>query len=356
MKRFGGVAESLWNLSYGPRSRVAREIFPGFAIEDCTLPEPDGHATSLTTARNSSRIFRELRPKTPHRRNSQSNSFCCHALRRSPCDARRSPSSQSLAPRSTNPAFPRSPPHNSTRPITHRPRFNTPGRAGRIVPVILAVTGPMRSVVDVGGGDGGWLSIFQKCGTEEVLLIDCPEAEMHLLIERDCFLSCDLSRELPKSQRFDLAVCLECAEHLPEHRAEPLVEWLTLSADLVVFSAAIPGQGGKGHINEKSSKYWSDLFLRHGFQRHDVLRPRIIHDQSVPWWYRQNLFLFRHPTTQILATEGDFLPKEFCLIHRDLVDRIQTSPGFLRQVQTLGLALMSAIQKRIGRFRVRGTR
>jgi hypothetical protein len=53
---------------------------------------------------------------------------------------------------------------------------------------------------------------------------------------------------------------LECAEHLPAHRAAPLVEWLTKSAPIVVFSAAIPGQGGKGHINEQPPDYWNDLF------------------------------------------------------------------------------------------------
>jgi hypothetical protein len=96
--------------------------------------------------------------------------------------------------------------------------------AERIIPVILGITGPLRSVVDLGGGDGGWLRVFQQHGVEEVLLIDCPEVTPHLVIDRRFLQPCNLVRELPTPRRFDLAVCLECAEHLPPHRAKPLVE------------------------------------------------------------------------------------------------------------------------------------
>jgi hypothetical protein len=200
--------------------------------------------------------------------------------------------------------------------------------AERIVPVILAATGPVRSVVDVGGGNGGWLQVFRKCGAEEVLLIDNPNVEPNLLIEKACFKGVDLNRSFPAPRRFDLAVCLECAEHLTPGRAKPLVEWLTRSADVVVFSAAIPGQGGKGHINERHPEYWRNLFQQRGFTRFDVLRPRIIHDQAIPWWYRQNLFLFSRSAARLSCCEGDFLPGEFHLIHSSIVNKLQ-HPGLL---------------------------
>ena len=53
-------------------------------------------------------------------------------------------------------------------------------------------------------------------------------------------------------------------------RARPVVEWLTASSDIVAFSAAITGQGGKGHVNEQSPDYWDNLFRECGFVRHDV--------------------------------------------------------------------------------------
>jgi hypothetical protein len=51
-------------------------------------------------------------------------------------------------------------------------------------------------------------------------------------------------------KRFDLAISLEVAEHLPEGSAGALVSTLIEAAPVVVFSAAIKGQSGTNHINE----------------------------------------------------------------------------------------------------------
>jgi Methyltransferase domain len=240
-------------------------------------------------------------------------------------------------------------------PELYRHQHEMPGShraAERIVPVILAATGPLRSVVDVGGGDGGWLRVFQQHGVEEVLLLDRPEVGPNLVIDKTRFQPVDLTRDLPAPRRFDLALCLECAEHLPAHRALPLIQWLTVSADLVVFSAAIPGQGGKGHINERTPDNWNELFQRQGFGRHDVLRSKIVHDPTIPWWYRQNLFLFAEPTINLAKNEGDFLPEEFFLMHRDVADKLR-APGLRILLRSLGPALISAIRRLTGRRRVR---
>jgi hypothetical protein len=218
--------------------------------------------------------------------------------------------------------------------------------AERVVPVILGFTGPVRSVVDVGGGDGGWLRVFQRHGVEDVLLIDCPEVAPHLVIDARYLQPCDLSRDLPPPRRFDLAMCLECAEHLPAHRARPLVEWLTKSADLVVFSAAIPGQIGKGHIHLQFPDFWSGLFSQYGYRKHDTLRPKILTDQAVAWWYRQNMVVFASPTAELPAGAVEFLPDEFYLIHRSIVAPPRGVKGLLRE---LGPAVISALRSRLGR-------
>lgn len=220
--------------------------------------------------------------------------------------------------------------------------------AERIVPVVLEVTGRIRSVVDVGGGSGAWLQVFRRLGVEETLLLDGAEVKADLLIEEAYFEPVDLNIQLPAPRRFDLAVCVECAEHLQAHRAEPLVDWLTTAADVVVFSAAISGQGGKGHINERPPEYWRDLFHQHGFIRRDLLRPRIIHDVAIPWWYRQNLFLFVKPTVNLSIDAVNFLPDDFHLVHRRIMADLQ-SPSFLTRLRQLGPALISAIRRRLRR-------
>jgi len=94
------------------------------------------------------------------------------------------------------------------------------------------------------------------------------------------------------SRTFDLAVSLEVGEHLPESAAKTFVESLTRLAPVVLFSAAIPGQGGTSHVNEQWPEYWSRLFANHGFDPADVVRPRIWGDERVEFWYAQNVILY----------------------------------------------------------------
>ena len=211
--------------------------------------------------------------------------------------------------------------------------------AARIVPVVLDLIRDVQSVVDLGGGTGAWLSAFQRLGVRDVTLYDAAVVEPHLLVARDRFGAVDLMRELPPAGRFDLAVCVECAEHLDASRARPLIEWLTTAADRVVFASAISHQGGKGHVNEQPPDYWKRLFAEFGFARHDVIRPRIVHDQSIPWWYRQNLFLFAADGTA-MNLPPDFLPGDLHLLHEHVRQRLE-DPGIRRSARQLVLAVLS---------------
>ena len=65
-------------------------------------------------------------------------------------------------------------------------------------------------------------------------------------------------------RRFDLVNCLEVAEHLDASRADSFVDDLCALGDVVVFSAAIPGQGGTHHVNEQFQSYWQERFRRNG--------------------------------------------------------------------------------------------
>ena len=62
-------------------------------------------------------------------------------------------------------------------------------------------------------------------------------------------------------------------------------------APVVLFSAAIPGQGGVGHKNEQWPDYWANRFATHGYSVSGALRWRIWNDDRVENWYRQNLLL-----------------------------------------------------------------
>jgi SAM-dependent methyltransferase len=164
--------------------------------------------------------------------------------------------------------------------------------ARRVVPLVRALM-EVGSVVDVGCGTGGWLAAFRETGTADVLGLDGDWVrDDQLMIPRECFTRCALTERLPVDRRFDLAVSLEVAEHIPSDRGARFVAELTRLAPVVLFSAAIPDQGGLNHFNEQWPGYWAELFAEHGYAVIDTLRWQAWSDPDVTWWYKQNLLLF----------------------------------------------------------------
>jgi SAM-dependent methyltransferase len=162
-----------------------------------------------------------------------------------------------------------------------------------VVPFILDLVNP-ESVLDVGCGIGTWLSTFKKLGVRDLLGVDGEYVDMNLLenfLSKEYFLAHDLTKVLDLERKFDLVISLEVAEHLPEEFADSFVKTLVQHGDVILFSAAIPGQGGQGHINEQWPSYWRDLFNVHGFEMYDCVRATFWNNPDVNWWYKQNLFL-----------------------------------------------------------------
>jgi hypothetical protein len=85
------------------------------------------------------------------------------------------------------------------------------------------------------------------------------------------------------------------------------VESLTATSDVVLFSAALPGQGGRNHVNERLHSYWAGEFASRGYAVFDAFRPVFWTDGRVEPWYRQNAFLYikrSHALCGILSGAG----------------------------------------------------
>ena len=165
--------------------------------------------------------------------------------------------------------------------------------AARIVPVVLDLVPGIQSVVDVGCGVGTFLEQFRSHGVAWTQGIDGDYVDREMLrIDQDRFEARDLSQPLSFDRRFDLAISLEVAEHLPPGRALSFVDDLTRLSDLVLFSAAIPGQGGTHHVNEQWQDYWAGRFRDVGYSSIDAIRHQIWDLDDVESWYRQNTILY----------------------------------------------------------------
>jgi SAM-dependent methyltransferase len=163
-----------------------------------------------------------------------------------------------------------------------------------VVPLLLSIVSDVDSVIDVGCGAGTWLARFKYEGVQRVLGIDGGSAQEagQLAIDPAEFKKVNLDRPIRLQERFGLCVSLEVAEHLHPDLGAQFVESLCHLSDVVAFSAAVPGQGGTHHVNERWASYWISLFGRHGYAALDLVRPRIWYDERVEWWYRQNIILF----------------------------------------------------------------
>jgi hypothetical protein len=77
---------------------------------------------------------------------------------------------------------------------------------------------------------------------------------------------------------------------------------------VVLFSAAIPFQGGTNHLNEQWPDYWANYFKNNGYEAIDCVRKKVWQDDQVDWWYAQNILMFSQ--TDYLAS-NPLLKEEF---------------------------------------------
>ena len=134
-----------------------------------------------------------------------------------------------------------------------------------IVPWVLEQT-DAKSVVDIGCGTANWLSVFCEHGVSDVLGLDGPWVPtQELEIAPSKFRAVDFRNldTLKLDRTFELVICLEVAEHLPGSHAAEFIARLVELGSCILFSAAAPGQGGIGHLNEQPPAYWVELFGRH---------------------------------------------------------------------------------------------
>lgn len=179
---------------------------------------------------------------------------------------------------------------------SHSQNIHTLHGPSQILPIILEKYSP-KSALDVGCGIGTWLKVIGDLGLNDILGIDgIAIQDSELLISNDKFLQVDLCQSWDLGRRFDLVLCLEVAEHLPENSANLLVHSLTMHSDLIVFSAACPNQFGQGHINCQWPIYWQKLFNSYNYSCFDELRA-LIWDLDFPeFWYKQNIFVAKKST------------------------------------------------------------
>jgi 2-polyprenyl-3-methyl-5-hydroxy-6-metoxy-1,4-benzoquinol methylase len=204
---------------------------------------------------------------------------------------------------------------------THKENVHNLKAPRIIVPEIIKLFDP-KSVVDIGCGIGTFLHEFKRLGVSNVLGVDGPWTNKELLfkhIQQDEFLEFDLEKDIKLPQRYDLVVSLEVAEHLKEESADLFIHNLVNSGDIILFSAAIPNQGGQNHINEQWLTYWEKIFAKYNYVLHDIIRPIFWDNKDVDYWYKQNMVIMA-PDNLIEIPQKVSVPMRN-IVHYELLER-----------------------------------
>jgi hypothetical protein len=165
--------------------------------------------------------------------------------------------------------------------------------SARVVTQLILGEMQVGSLLDVGAGHGAWAAAWLAAGVGDVVAMDGDYvARDRLAIPPERFIPHDLTTHFALGRRFDLVQSLEVAEHLPEHLASRFVDDLVAHGDVVLFSAAVPHQGGEHHVNEQPPEYWRHRFASCGYAAYDWLRPQLRHQRRVERWYRFNSVIY----------------------------------------------------------------
>jgi SAM-dependent methyltransferase len=222
------------------------------------------------------------------------------------------------------------------------------GSAREIVPALIELVQP-GSVVDLGCARGAWLRVFQENGVEDVFGVDGTYVDTEkLMIPKDHFQPADLGAGIRLPRQFDLAMSVEVAEHLPEASADGFVDSLVGLAPVVAFSAAVPGQGGREHVNEQWQSWWAGKFEQRGYLTVDALRRRLWSRDGVQPYYAQNLLLY---VREDALSRYDALRRELERTEPGQLDLIHPSL-YLRRTQLSTRKLVRLLRRDLlGRFR-----
>jgi SAM-dependent methyltransferase len=173
---------------------------------------------------------------------------------------------------------------------------NAPGVMG----AIRGVVPEARRYVDVGAGSGGFAALARRRGIDVEACEHSRVGRFFSRLLRVPVSPFDLAQSPPASLGggFDLAYCFEVAEHVPAPLGDRLVQFLSDLAPLVVFTAAQPGQGGTGHVNEQPPAYWIERFEAAGMRYEDRLTQDLsaaFQRAEVAPWFANNVIVFSNP-------------------------------------------------------------
>lgn len=164
-----------------------------------------------------------------------------------------------------------------------------------IVTKVLYDTFTPKSVIDFGCGTGIYLYFFSTFGIEYLKGLEGCQNAINLALVKN-IEKYDISKKIKLNTKYDICLCFEVAEHIHKKYAETLIHNLCIASDIILFSAAIPKQTGRHHINLQPKQYWINKFEFEGFIYQESVTQNIINKmpslKSIAW-IKNNIMIFK---------------------------------------------------------------
>ncbi len=170
-----------------------------------------------------------------------------------------------------------------------------------LIDALLAEFPGTNTVADIGCGSGAMLAEFKRRGCHvqgcEYSARGRKYAVRQGVPAEKFFLTPDGAAPLTGAP-FDLAISCEVAEHIPSFLADAFVKYLTHASSNIMLTAAHPGQGGTGHVNEQPKSYWIDKFAKLGYAHREDAAERVastLRQGNANPWLCDNVMVFGRP-------------------------------------------------------------
>jgi len=210
----------------------------------------------------------------------------------------------------------------------------------------------LHSVIDIGCGQGTWLKTAIDLGLSDLIGVDGDWARSVLSIPAANFHSFDVAAPFDLGRKFDLAMSMETGEHIAASSTETFLDNIVRHSDAVLFSAAIPFQGGIHHVNERWPSYWTTKFAARNYRCFDFLRWRVWNDDRIEPWYRQNVLIFANTDNRELIarleSHSSRQPQAgLAVVHPDMWNAMMDSKSFrLQRLLTPAVNRLRALRLR----------
>lgn len=150
-----------------------------------------------------------------------------------------------------------------------------------------------KKVVDIGCGPGIYVNSINNENINCIGIDNDPRVQNKQNLVQKNLLNHDIL------EKYDLVLCLEVAEHIDPMYSDDIVRQVYNFIDrngILLWSSAIPGQGGIGHINCRSKQYWKDKFIKLGLIHDDNMQKHLVKYCKEGFhmgWFTQNVMCFR---------------------------------------------------------------